>query len=97
MAKKNKKKIKTKQKKSYKKTMSDKKYNKFIKQNKKGKLSLKNYKKLSKELNRKYCKCIQAVRSTLKKSNKGAEYPICTSSIYTKRGIKPPKDKNKKC
>ena len=32
MAKKTKKKIKTKQKKSYKKTMSDKKYNKFIKQ-----------------------------------------------------------------
>ena len=32
-----------------------------------------------------------------KKLKKGSEYPICLSSIYTKRGFKPPKRAIKGC
>ena len=34
---------------------------------------------------------------SLKKYEEGIEYPICTSSIYKKRGFKPPKTIQKKC
>ena len=43
-----------------------------------------------------YCKCIKKLKYS-KDYEKGLEYPICTSSIYKKRGIKPPKDITKKC
>tara|TARA_Y100000361_G_scaffold24163_1_gene19222 strand:+ start:420 stop:743 length:324 start_codon:yes stop_codon:yes gene_type:complete len=35
--------------------------------------------------------------SNNKPSKKGSEYPICLSSIYTKRGFKPPKRAIKGC
>jgi len=91
-------KLKTKKKKkSYKKLLSDKTYKKYINLKKKKKLTKKKEKKLDKELNNKYCKCVKRVRKKLYKKNKGGEYPICTSSIYNKRGFKPPKNKNKNC
>ena len=36
------------------------------------------------------------IRKKLSKK-KRRKYPICTSSIYNKRGFKPPKNKNKNC
>ena len=43
-----------------------------------------------------YCKCIKSLKYS-KKYEEGIEYPICTSSIYKKRGFKPPKTIQKKC
>ena len=82
---------------SYKKTLSTKTYQRFIRQKQKKRLSKKNTKKLSRELNRKYCKCVKRVRKSLSAKKKGAEYPICTTSVYKQRGFVPPKDKNKNC
>ena len=89
-----------------KKKLTEKKYKKLIEQKKKGKLSKKNKKILDRTLKKKLCKCIKGVRysnkwsnkrSNNKRSNKGSEYPICLSSIYTKRGFKPPKRAIKGC
>ena len=76
-----------------------------------GKLSKKNKKILDRTLKKKLCKCIKGVRysnkrsnrrsnsnkRSNKRSNKGSEYPICLSSIYTRRGFKPPKKAIKGC
>ena len=96
---------------SRKKILTEKKYKKLIQQKKKGKLSKKNKKILDRTLKKKLCKCIKGVkarnyrnnnkrsnkRSNNKRSKKGSEYPICLSSIYTKRGFKPPKRAIKGC
>ena len=74
-----------------------KKYQKLLKDNKNKKLTKKNRKLLNKTLNKKYCSCVKKVRRTLNKKQKGAEYPICTKSIYNNRNIKPPKNKNNNC
>ena len=42
---------------------------------------------------KKYCSCVKKVRKTLNKRQNGAEYPICTKSIYNNINIKPPKNK----
>ena len=42
-----------------------------------------------------YCKCIKKLKYS-KEYEEGIEYPICSSSIYNKRGFKPPKDIKKK-
>jgi len=77
--------------------ISQKKYQKLLKDNKNKKLTKKNRKLLNKTLNKKYCSCVKKVRRTLNKKQKGAEYPICTKSIYNNRNIKPPKNKNNNC
>jgi hypothetical protein len=77
--------------------ISQKRYEKLLKENKNKKLTKKNRKLLNKTLNKKYCSCVKKVRRTLNKKQKGAEYPICTKSIYNNRNIKPPKNKNNNC
>jgi len=61
----------------------------------------KRIKKLTKrQLSRKLCRCIKAIKFNKKKNKtlkKGAEYPICLSSIYIRRGLKVPKNAIKKC
>jgi len=57
-------------------------------------------KSTKKQLSRKLCRCIKAIKFNKKKNKtlkKGAEYPICLSSIYIKRGLKVPKNAIKKC
>tara|TARA_B100000780_G_scaffold194188_1_gene136954 strand:- start:275 stop:499 length:225 start_codon:yes stop_codon:yes gene_type:complete len=63
----------------------------------KKKLTSKESKQLSIELNRKYCKCVKSVRKTLSKKQQGAEYPICTKTIYKNRGKEPPPNKDDNC
>lgn len=70
-------------------------YQKLLKN--KNNLTKKNRKLLNKTLNKKYCSCVKKVRKTLNKRQRGAEYPICTKSIYNNRNIVPPKNKNKNC
>ena len=57
-------------------------------------------KKENKDLDRalfvNYCKCIKKIKYA-KEYKPGAEYPVCMSSVYKQRGIKPPKDVTKKC
>jgi excinuclease UvrABC helicase subunit UvrB len=43
-----------------------------------------------------YCKCIKKLKYSKEYEN-GLEYPICLSSVYKKRGLKPPKDIKEKC
>jgi hypothetical protein len=43
-----------------------------------------------------YCKCIKRLKYS-KTVPKGAEYPICISSIYKNRGRTPPRNIKKKC
>ena len=84
-----------------KKKMKGNKYTKLIQQKKRKKLSKKNSKWLDKKLQTKLCKCIKGLKLNKNKQKKkykqGSEYPICLSSIYTKRGFKPPKKAIKRC
>jgi len=74
------------------------KYTSLIQQKQKGKLTKKKSKWLDKKLQNKLCRCIKGLKSSKKKRyKKGSEYPICLSSIYTKRGFKPPKLAIKSC
>ena len=59
-------------------------------------LEIKDTEKLNRALFVNYCKCIKKLKYS-KKYEIGFEYPICMSSIYKKRGLKPPKDVKKKC
>ena len=72
--------------------LSEKEYKKYIKMKQKNKLSKKKTKQLKKKLQQKYCKCIQKI-----KNNNNSQFPICTSSIYKRRGFKPPESLNKNC
>ena len=79
------------------KLLSKKNYEDFIqKRKKKKKLTKKQNKDLDHNLFIKYCKCIKNLKYN-KKIKPNSEYPICISSVYTKRGFKPPKDIKKKC
>ena len=82
-----------------KKKMKKNKYTRLIQQKQNGKLTKKKSKWLDKRLQNKLCKCIKGLKSSKKKKRykKGSEYPICLSSIYTKRGFKPPKLAIKSC
>ena len=79
------------------KILSKTKYEEYIKKRqKKKKLTKKQNKDLDKTLFVKYCKCIKTLKKN-KKIKNNLEYPICMSSIYTKRKIKPPKNIQKMC
>jgi len=88
----------SKRKNTRKKKMKVNKYTRLIQQKQNGKLTKKKSKWLDKKLQNKLCKCIKGLKSSKKKRyKKGSEYPICLSSIYTKRGFKPPKLAIKSC
>jgi hypothetical protein len=76
--------------------LSKKEYDKFIKLKQKNKISKKQLKKLDHTLFIKYCKCIKTLKNKKKKKSIN-EYPICMSSVYTKRGFKAPKNVKKRC
>jgi len=79
------------------KILSKKEYNILIKKRKsKKKLTKKQNQKLDHTLFIKYCKCVKHLKYS-KKNKNYLEYPICTSSVYTKRGFKPPKNVRKRC
>ena len=90
---------KTKAKKSIKKAriISKKKYTRLLNKRKtRGRMNKKEKNELEKALFVNYCKCIKKLKYS-KDYEKGLEYPICMSSVYTKRGIKPPKNVTNKC
>ena len=77
--------------------LSKTKYEDYLKKRKtKKKLNKKQNKDLDHTLFIKYCKCIKYLKYN-KKVESGSEYPICTSSIYNKRGFTPPKNIKMKC
>lgn len=57
---------------------------------KKKKLTNKEKKILDKALFLNYCKCIKSIKYS-RVNERGAEYPICLSSIYLRRGKNAPK------
>lgn len=63
---------------------------------KKKNLTKKEDSQLKRLMKRKYCSCLTKVKRS-KKVKKGIEYPICISSIYTKRNKKTPKNPRKIC
>ena len=60
------------------------------------KLTLTQRKKLDFALFINYCSCIKSLKYN-DKVKQNLEYPICMSSIYTKRGFKSPKNVKKRC
>lgn len=77
--------------------LSKTKYEDYLKKRKtKKKLNKKQNKDLDHALFINYCKCIKYLKYN-GKVDKGLEYPICTSSIYNKRGFKSPKNIKMKC
>jgi len=79
------------------KKTKNKTYRKLIRLKQRKKLSKKKSKKLDKLLNQKYCKCVKKLKYGKNGLKKGSEYPICMSSIYNKRGFKPPKNVIRTC
>jgi len=73
--------------------ISKKRYTKLLK---KKRLTKKEKKDLDRALFVNYCKCIKHLKYS-KKYKKGVEYPICISSVYKKRKLKPPKNISQKC
>tara|TARA_B100001115_G_C15714017_1_gene346957 strand:+ start:140 stop:454 length:315 start_codon:yes stop_codon:yes gene_type:complete len=83
--------------KSKKRMISKKKYQELIyKRQHNKKLSLNERKKLDEALFVNYCSCVKSLKydSNVKDF---LEYPVCMSSIYKKRGFKPPKGVTQKC
>ena len=77
--------------------VSKKRYSNLIKKKKSRKrMTKRDEKDLDLALFVNYCKCIKKLKYS-KDYEKGLEYPICISSVYKKRGLKPPKDITKKC
>ena len=77
--------------------LSKTKYEDYLKKRKtKKKLNKKQNKDLDHTLFIKYCKCIKNLKYN-KKVKPGLEYPICTNSIYNKRGFTPPQNIKMKC
>ena len=73
------------------------KYEKLIRKKKtKKRMTKKETKELQHALFINYCKCIKKLKYS-KEYEENLEYPICMSSIYTKRGFTPPKKIKKKC
>lgn len=62
----------------------------------KSKLTKKEKKLLDKALFLNYCKCVKNIKYS-HDTEKGAEYPICMSSVYLKRGRDAPKGIMKEC
>ena len=60
------------------------------------KLSLKERKQLDEALFVNYCSCVKSLKYDSKVKDY-LEYPVCMSSIYKKRGFKPPKGVTQKC
>ena len=84
-------------KKAKKKLISKDKYKELIrKRQHHKKLSLSQRKKLDHALFINYCSCIKSLKYNDKVKD-NLEYPICMSSIYTKRGFKSPKGVTKRC
>ena len=78
-------------------TIGKKKYSKLLRKKRtKKKMTKKEKRQLDYALFINYCKCIKSLKYS-KKYEEGIEYPICTSSIYKKRGFKPPKTIQKIC
>ena len=82
-------------------TVSKKRYTDLLKKKTmRKKMDKKDKKELEKELDKalfvNYCKCIKKLKYS-KDYQEGAEYPICMTSVYKNRGLKPPKDVAKKC
>ena len=77
--------------------VTKKRYKKLLtkKENKK-KLNKNEKKDLDRALFVNYCKCTKKLKKD-QEIEKGAEYPICTTSVYLNRGIKTPKGVQKKC
>jgi len=77
--------------------ISEDKYKALIrKRQHKGKLTLQERKKLDHALFIKYCSCVKSLKYN-ERVKKNLEYPICMSSVYTKRGFQSPKNVLKKC
>lgn len=77
--------------------VSKKRYSQLLKKKQgRKRMTERDKKDLDKALFVNYCKCIKKLKYS-KDYEKGLEYPICTSSVYTKRGLKPPKDITKRC
>jgi hypothetical protein len=84
-------------KKEKKKMISEKEYKELIyKRQHNKKLSLSQRKKLDHALFVKYCSCVKHLKYDSKVKDY-LEYPLCMSSIYSKRGFKSPKNITKKC
>ena len=92
---KNKKKISLK--KAKRRIISNKKYKELIfKRQHNKRLTLNERKKLDQALFINYCSCIKSLKYN-KNIKKNLEYPICMSSVYTKRKFKSPKNVRKRC
>ena len=77
--------------------VSKKRYTNLLKKKtQKKRMTPKDRKELDRALFVNYCKCIKKIKYS-KEFQKGLEYPICMSSVYTKRGIKPPRNVTKQC
>ena len=77
--------------------LSKKEYETYIhKRQKKKRMTKKQKKDLDHTLFINYCKCIKKLKKD-KKTKKNLEYPICMSSVYTKRGFKPLENVREKC
>ena len=63
---------------------------------KKKRLTKQEKKILDKALFLNYCKCVKSIKYS-RKNERGAEYPICMSSIYLKRGKIAPKGIAEEC
>ena len=74
-------------------SLSPKKYKRILR---KKRLSAKEKRSLNRSLFKNYCKCIKKIKYS-KNVSKGLEYPICMKSIYSQRGIKPPRNVQKEC
>ena len=73
------------------------KYERLIRKKKtKKRMTKKEKRQLDHALFINYCKCIKKLKYS-KEYEENIEYPICTSSIYKKRGLTPPKNIKKKC
>ena len=80
-----------------KRIVSKKKYKELIKKRQHHKkLSLKERKQLDEALFVNYCSCVKSLKYDPKVKDY-LEYPVCMSSIYKKRGFKPPKGVTQKC
>jgi len=83
--------------KAKKRIVSKKKYQELIqKRQHNQKLSLNERKKLDEALFVNYCSCVKSLKYDDKVKDY-LEYPVCMSSIYKKRGFKPPKGVTQKC
>ena len=84
-------------KKSKKRMISKKKYQELIhKRQHHKKLTLNERKKLDEALFVNYCSCVKSLKYDQKVKDY-LEYPVCMSSIYKKRGFKPPKGVTVRC